>query len=99
MQQFYLVLVHCDGKLLMRTHLDFHEKKYLTFMAWAEWNSLYFINWVMGHRPDCGLILPHEHNKYWWERKILAELEKPTVAFLASDKLIILGDFISHAGN
>lgn len=36
MQEFYPVSAHCDGRLLMRFHLDFHEKKYLTFMNMGE---------------------------------------------------------------
>lgn len=53
----------------------------------------------MGHRHYCGLILLHDHKKYCWERKILVELEKPTIVFSASDKLIIMGDFISDASS
>lgn len=53
---------------------------------------------MKGHRYYCGLILPHDHNKDWCERKRLMDLDKPTVSFPASDKLITMGDFVSHAG-
>lgn len=32
------------------------------------------------------------------KRKRLMDLDKPTVSFPASDKLITMGDFVSHAG-
>lgn len=53
---------------------------------------------MKGHRYYCDLILPHDHNKYWCERKRLMDLDKPTVSFPASDKLITMGDFISLVG-